>query len=407
MYVDIFSGKDIDTNIINNTLHNKNFYEIISNFYNIHEKLDLDIQDGFQFADWIVKLLQKDWNSMSKDMKSIIWNNLLIGSNIIFRFPFYDEDIINTLKQKIIKIYDYLKKREENKIKEYKETSTDEKLNYLIESVYKIMHHSYLSIQSEESFNKELLSALGINWITFYDLETTTTNYETILWFYFSIRNDGTLSSTFSLWKNYAWGYFEDKLKKIVENLNKEFPKIRTQYRIIDNLYKEQMHKMLKRKDFLLIGYNSLKFDNKVLAESILDDNLEGKEKTNAKNILEKEMYDISVDLLEFYKTVGNNSSLDVLLANNLVKMNKLMSHEELLPMLNKDYLENKANEFWITKFIYYNTFDVILLALLFFQNFKKDSVWYKELIKKEIFIEYIKGITDKLNEKRVLLLNQ
>jgi hypothetical protein len=56
-----------------------------------------------------------------------------------------------------------LKKREENKIKEYKETSTDEKLNYLIESVYKIMHHSYLSIQSEESFNKELLSALGIN----------------------------------------------------------------------------------------------------------------------------------------------------------------------------------------------------------------------------------------------------
>jgi hypothetical protein len=103
---------------------------------------------------------------------------------------------------------------------------------------------------------------------------------------------------------------------------------------------------MLRRKDFLLIGYNSLKFDNKVLAESILDDNLEGKEKTNAKNILEKEMYDISVDLLEFYKTVGNNSSLDVLLANNLVKMNKLMSHEELLPMLNKDYLANKANEF-------------------------------------------------------------
>lgn len=407
MYVDIFSGKDIETNIINNSLHNKNFYEIISNFYYIHDKLGLNIEDGFQFADWIIKLLQKDWNTMSKDMKSIIGKNKLIGSNIVFRFTFYDEDILNTLKQKIIKIYDYLKKREENKTKEYTESSVDEKITYLIESVNRIMHHSYLTIQSEESFNMELLSALGINGITFYDLETTTTNYETILWFYFSIRNDGSLSATFTLGKDYAWWYFEEKVKKIVEDMNKEFPKIRTQYRIIDDLYKEQMRKVLQRKDMLLIWYNSLKFDNKVLAESVLPQNLEWKDKTNAKNLLEKEMYDISVDLLEFYKTVGNNSSLDVLLSNNLVKMNKLMGHEELLPMLNKQYLENKTNEYGITKFIYYNTFDVLLLALLFFQNFKKDSVGYKEIIKKEVFIEYIQNITEKLNEKRVLLLKQ
>lgn len=405
MFIDIYSWMDLEKNL-NDSLTNKNFYETISTFF-LMRKIFPEMWTADGFAEWIIKKIEGDKLVISKDLKTMIGEHKIIGSNAVLRFVIPDDwqifpEIRNLLKQKIVNIYNYCLKREEsNKDKVKVEYSDDEKLNFLVESVYKILNHSYLTINSQETFNKELMNTLWLNSIVFYDLETTTTNYQTILWFYFTITNKGELKATFSIGEDYVGGFFEKKLQQVVQQLNETYPHIRTQYRVIDNLYKEQMRGLLVRKDFLLVGYNSLKFDNKVLSASVVSNDTPDNEKNKIKNYLEQEMLDISLDLLEFYKTVGNNSSLDVLLSNNLVRMNKLMSHEELLPMLNKEYLNNKENNYWITKFIYYNTFDVILLALLFFQNFQKDSIWYKNIVPKEEYIAYIKNIADNLRTKQ------
>lgn len=405
MFIDIYSWMDLEKNL-NDSLTNKNFYETISTFF-LMRKIFPEMWTADGFAEWIIKKIEGDKLVISKDLKTMVGEHKIIGSNAVLRFVIPDDwqifpEIRNLLKQRIVNIYNYCLKREEsNKDKVKVEYSDDEKLNFLVESVYKILNHSYLTINSQETFNKELMNTLWLNSIVFYDLETTTTNYQTILWFYFTITNKGELKATFSIGEDYVGGFFEKKLQQVVQQLNETYPHIRTQYRVIDNLYKEQMRGLLVRKDFLLVGYNSLKFDNKVLSASVVSNDTPDSEKNKIKNHLEQEMLDISLDLLEFYKTVGNNSSLDVLLSNNLVRMNKLMSHEELLPMLNKDYLNNKENNYWITKFIYYNTFDVILLALLFFQNFQKDSIWYKNIVPKEEYIAYIKNIADNLRSKQ------